>query len=187
MAPPSAKLLVYTTGHSACVRIAGRANFTSSIDFKMLLNGLVQKGYDCFVLDLSDCILMDSTFLGVLAGFGLKMTTPQNGEPKARPIQLLNPNQRIAELLENLGVAHLFKTVTRPDDLPGELAVDTPPDGTPPDGTPPDGKEHSREEVTRNCLEAHKLLMEIAPGNVSKFKEVAQFLAEDLKKTQTGP
>jgi anti-sigma B factor antagonist len=177
MAPPSAKLLVYASGHSACVRIAGRANFTSSIDFKMLLNGLVQKGYDCFVLDLSDCILMDSTFLGVLAGFGLKMTTPQNGEPKARPIQLLNPNQRIAELLENLGVAHLFKTVTRPDDLPGELAVDT----------APDGKEHSREEVTRNCLEAHKLLMEIAPGNVSKFKEVAQFLAEDLKKTQTGP
>jgi len=182
MAPPSAKLLVYASGHSACVRIAGRANFTSSIDFKMLLNGLVQRGFDCFVLDLSDCILMDSTFLGVLAGFGLKMTTPQNGEAKARPIQLLNPNPRIAELLENLGVAHLFKTVTRPDDLPGELGVDTPPDGT-----PPDGKEHSHEEMTRNCLEAHKLLMEIAPGNVDKFKEVAQFLAEDLKKTKTGP
>jgi anti-anti-sigma regulatory factor len=177
MAPPSAKLLVYASGHSACVRIAGRANFTSSIDFKMLLNGLVQKGFDCFVLDLSDCILMDSTFLGVLAGFGLKMTTPPNGEANGRPIQLLNPNPRIAELLENLGVAHLFKTVTRTEDLPGELAADT----------PPDDKEHSHEEVTRNCLEAHKILMEIAPGNVDKFKEVAQFLAEDLKKTKTGP
>lgn len=143
----------------------------------MLVNGLVQKGFDCFILDLSECILMDSTFLGVLAGFGLKMSTAQNGDANARPIQLLNPNPRIAELLENLGVAHLFKTVTRTGDLPEEPAVDT----------PPDCKEHSREEVTRNCLEAHKILMEIAPGNVSKFKEVAQFLAEDLKKTTTGP
>ncbi len=177
MAPPSAKLLVYATGHSACVRISGRANFTSSIDFKMLLNGLVQKGYDCFVLDLSECILMDSTFLGVLSGFGLKMNTPQNGEAKARPIQLLNPNPRIAELLENLGVAHLFKMVTRTENAPGELVADT----------LPDRKEPSREEVSRNCLEAHRILMEIAPDNVSKFKEVTQFLAEDLKKTQTGP
>jgi anti-sigma B factor antagonist len=177
MAPPPAKLLVYATGHSACVRIAGRANFTSSIDFKMLLNGLVQKGYDCFVLDLSDCILMDSTFLGVLSGFGLKMNTPQNGEAKARPIQLLNPNPRIAELLENLGVAHLFRIVTRAEDAPTEPVADI----------QPDRKEHSHEEVTRNCLEAHKILMEIAPNNVSKFKDVAQFLAEDLKKTQTGP
>src|SRR5258708_16688174 len=177
MAPPSAKLLVYTSGHSACVRIAGRANFTSSIDFKMLLNGLVQKGFDCFVCDLSDCILMDRTFMGVLAGFGLKLYRPQNGETAIRPIQILSPNPRIAELLENLGVAHLFKTITSREVVPGEHVADG----------QPDGKEHSREEVTRNCLEAHKILMEIAPGNVSKFKEVAQFLAEDLKKTKTGP
>jgi anti-sigma B factor antagonist len=177
MAPPSAKLLVYVSGHAACVRIVGRANFTSSIDFKILLNGLVQKGFDCFILDLTDCILMDSTFLGVLAGFGLKLFRPQNGEATIRPIQLLNPNERISELLENLGVAHLFKTITSQEAPPVEHVADG----------QPDGKEHSREEVTRNCLEAHKILMEIAPENVSKFKEVAQFLAEDLKKTQTGP
>src|SRR5882672_9775655 len=99
MAPPSAKLLVYVSGHSVCVRIAGRANFTSSIDFKALLNGLVQKGYDCFVLDLSECILMDSTFLGVLAGFGLKMTPGQKAECDGA-IELLNASPRITELLE---------------------------------------------------------------------------------------
>jgi len=172
-------MLVYVTGHSACVRIVGRANFTSSIDFKILLNELVQKGFDCFVLDLSDCILMDSTFLGVLAGFGLKLYRPQNGEATIQPIQLLNPNERISELLENLGVAHLFKTVTvnRKEVPPGEHLADG----------QPDCREHSHEEVTRNCLEAHKILMEIAPENVSKFKEVAQFLAEDLKKTNIGP
>lgn len=44
----------------------------------------------------------------------------------------------------------------------------------------------SREEVSRNCLEAHKILMELCPSNAAKFKEVTQFLAEDLKKLKPG-
>ncbi len=60
-------------GHFACVRITGRANFTSGPDFKTLLDELAQRGYGHLVLDLSECTLMDSTFLGVLAGFGLKL------------------------------------------------------------------------------------------------------------------
>ena len=102
MNTPSAKLLVLVGQKFACVKIIGRANFTSSIDFKILINELQQKGYTFFVLDLSECVLMDSTFLGVLAGFGLKMTGAQgNGTHK---LELLNPNPRITDLLENLGV-----------------------------------------------------------------------------------
>lgn len=174
MNPPSAKLLVYASGHSACIKIIGRANFTSSIDFKTLVTELMQQGFTCFVLDLAECILMDSTFLGVLAGFGLKVSA-KNGAPGGS-IQLLNPNERIAELLENLGVAHLFKTVHGTADLPGELLAQPAANGTAP----------TREEVTRNCLEAHKTLIEIAPDNAIKFKEVAQFLAEDLKRSKPG-
>ena len=74
----------------ACVKISGRANFNSSIDFKTLLSELRAKGYTYFVLELSECALMDSTFLGVLAGFGLKMMSPQN-DGEDRQIELLNP------------------------------------------------------------------------------------------------
>ena len=41
-----------------------------------------------------------------------------------------------------------------------------------------------RREVSRTCLEAHKTLMDVNPANISKFKEVAEFLANDLKKTE---
>jgi anti-anti-sigma regulatory factor len=174
MTLPSAKLMVFASGQLAWIKIAGRANFTSSIDFKMLVNELLQKGFSHFILDLSECVLMDSTFLGVLAGFGLKMTGAQNGENKSC-IELLNPNARITELLENLGVAHLFKTVTPPVDQPKELDARVPEIASP-----------SREEITGTCLEAHRILMQIAPGNVPKFKEVTQFLAEDLKKLKAG-
>src|SRR3974390_484580 len=108
MSPPSAKMSVYVGEKFACIKITGRANFSSSIDFRTLVNELVQKGYKYFVLDLSECTLMDSTFLGVLAGFGLKMNASQN-ELTSPAIELRNPNPRIMDLLESLGVLHLFK------------------------------------------------------------------------------
>src|SRR5215207_9065056 len=118
MNTPAAKMLVFVGQKFACVKISGRANFTSSIDFKTLLNELQQKGYHYFILDLSECVLMDSTFLGVMAGFGLKMTSHQNNsEPGIGGIELLNPNPRITELLENLGVLHLFKIAEGPSVL----------------------------------------------------------------------
>src|SRR6266481_2259290 len=110
---PSARMLVITGEKFACVRIIGRANFNSSIDFKTLLSDLRQKGCTYFVLDLSECVLMDSTFLGELAGFGLKML-PASGEANSRSIELVGANPRIAELLENLGVIHLFKLAPGP-------------------------------------------------------------------------
>ena len=75
----SAKLSVLVGKNFTCVKIAGRANFMSSPDFKTLLTELNQKGYNRFIIDLSECVLMDSTFLGVLAGFGLK--TNSGGAP----------------------------------------------------------------------------------------------------------
>jgi anti-anti-sigma factor len=169
----SAKLLVLTTGHMACIKIAGRANFTSSLDFKTLIEELSEKSVRHFVLDLSECMLMDSTFLGVLAGFGLKMS--KNRELDGQSIELMNPSPRISDLLENLGVMHLFKVVT---------CSDIPDDGQVPVAVP--GAHASREEITSNCLKAHLTLMEIDAGNVPKFKEVAVFLAEDLKKMKNG-
>ena len=63
-----AKLFVADYGVSAVVKICGRATFVSSVHFKKLFNNLISQGCEKFTLDLSDCQLMDSTFLGVLVG-----------------------------------------------------------------------------------------------------------------------
>jgi anti-anti-sigma regulatory factor len=162
--------MVLVGKHFACIKIVGRANFTLSIDFKTLLQGLRQKGYNYFVIELSECLLMDSTFLGVLAGFGLKMSQPDGNFP-AFPVELRNPNVRVSELIENVGVLHLFKVTQGPLSVPETLET-----------CAPEAAHPSREEITRACLEAHQTLMEINPENVSRFKEVARFLAEDLQK-----
>ena len=173
MSTGSAKMSVLIGEQFACIRISGRANFSSSIDFRTLVNELRLRGFSYFVLDLSNCVLMDSTFLGVLAGFGLKVNPGHNGS-KLLCIELLNTNARITELLENLGVLNLFKLTHGPLKLP---------EGT--ETLPHTAATPTREEVTRNCLDAHKTLMEINPDNVPKFKEVTQFLAEDLKKLKS--
>ncbi|HEU5123201.1 MAG TPA: STAS domain-containing protein [Verrucomicrobiae bacterium] len=175
MSTSSAKMLVFVGAKCVCIKISGRANFTSSIDFKTLVNELMQQGRDYFVLDLSECTLMDSTFLGVLAGFGLKVNSPQPNEPQ-RTIELFNPNARISDLLENLGVLHLFK-------VQQGAAVCLPEETAPHDLTPANP---SRETVTQTCLEAHRTLMDLHPDNVARFKDVAAFLAEDLKKLKAA-
>src|SRR5208282_348689 len=161
------KLSVLVCKNFACVKIAGRANYVSSPDFKTLLNELTGKGYRRFVVDLSECVLMDSTFLGVLAGFGLKMQPVNSGQ---QGIELHNPNVRVAELLENLGVARLFKIAAGALQLPDDVKTGTPEPTNP-----------THEEITRTCLEAHQTLMTMNPENAARFKDVAQFLAEDLK------
>jgi anti-sigma B factor antagonist len=169
----SNNLAVWVGDRLVCVKVAGRANFSGSVDFKTLVTTLWDKGYHHFVLDLTECLLMDSTFLGVLAGLGLKLND-HNGQShnqanNGHAIELLNPSPRIADLIENLGITHLFDVTRGAATTECLTRLDHA-------ATPAD-----KREVQKTCLEAHKTLMEVNPANVPKFKDVAQFLAEDLK------
>jgi anti-anti-sigma factor len=172
-------LVALVDHHAAIVKIKGRANFTTSVTFKRLVTELQERGFESFVLDLSECVTMDSTFLGVLAGAALKLSHSDHavanarGQPGASRVRLFNPNPRVSDLLDNLGVSDLFGTVRCQPRSVEEFQ------------TPSEEAQPSREEISRTCLEAHQLLMDLNPENVSKFKDVTQFLAEDLKKFTT--
>jgi len=172
MPTPPGKLSVLVGKNFACVKVAGRANYSSSPDFKTLLSELTGKGYRHFFIDLSECVLMDSTFLGVLAEFGLKM---QPVNPDQQQIELLNANARVAELLENLGVARLFKMTDGALPLTDDVKASMPEPANP-----------THEEIIRTCLEAHQTLITVNPENAARFKDVTRFLAEDLKKLKKG-
>jgi anti-sigma B factor antagonist len=174
MSSPAGKLMVLAGEKTACIKIAGRANFMLGIDFQALLSELYKGGYNHVVMDLSDCVLMDSTFLGILTGFGIKMT-PTNTVNGQRIVELLNPNARVSDLLENLGVLHLFKICT------GEFSA---PEPLKQSATATSNADQS--ELTRTCLEAHRTLMSLSSENAARFKDVALFLSEELKKHKTG-
>ena len=155
-----------TEGGSACIRVIGRANFTAGVDFKTLTTELCRRGCTRFVLELSECVLMDSTFLGLLAGLGLRLS---NGND-SHGVQLLNPNARVVDLLETLGVLDLFEICRESAASAADARL-----------VPHDGPAASRDEVTRTCIEAHQTLMNLSPENAARFKDVTQFLAEGLK------
>jgi anti-anti-sigma factor len=158
------------TDQVALVKVSGRASFNCSVEFKTLVSELRARGYRKFILDVTDCLIMDSTFLGVLAGFGLKLAESADEKPT---VTLLNPNQRIRDLLENLGVSHLFCLVQGTEPLSQTCLEVRPTDGA-----------RSKVETARACLEAHQTLMSINPANIPKFKDVTRFMAEDLKRLE---
>jgi anti-sigma B factor antagonist len=168
---PSANLMVAIFDSVVCIKIAGRATFVSSVDLNKLVDKLANRGEKHFVFDLTDCVMMDSTFLGVLAGIAQKLAGKKE-TADCQP-QLLNANPRITEVLENLGMAHLFKLVNSKGQLTNNYE-------------PAKCEGASPVEITRTCLIAHQLLMSIQPENIAKFKDVAQFLAEDLKRKETA-
>ncbi len=166
MSMPPASLMVGLFDQCVCIRICGRANFISSVDLKKVVEQMADKGCDHFILDLRECMTMDSTFLGVLSGVGLRFA-----RPGAHPVSLVCPTPRIRDLINGLGVSELFKFF---DDLPA----------APREYEPLHNEDASRTEITRTCLDAHRLLMSINPENIARFKDVTKFLAEDLKRQE---
>ena len=158
MSLPVASLQVAVSEGVVCVKISGPANFNSSPGFKTIANQLCADAGHLLLLDLADCVTMDSTFLGMLASLSQRLE---------KPIELLNPSDRIIGLLDNLGVLDFFKIDQGENPLTANLQqADTAP--------------ADKREMTETSLEAHRLLMGLNPDNIPRFKDVAKYLEEDL-------
>jgi len=115
-----------------------------------------------FCFDLSQCLGMDSTFLGTLASLALRLRQ-SGGE-----MTLCATQGRNLELIENMGLDKLL-TVSAdpaPSDFPEPTPIDTP-------------KPAAKSEVTQTMIDAHKTLIQIDSGNESKFKDVVKLLEEE--------
>ena len=170
--PAKSVYLVDASSDPVVVRIDGRACFQNSTALRDFISVMLGQGKRHFVLDFGNCASMDSTFLGVLAGLG-KNLAGGPGHECACPMELLNPNARVADLLDNLGALPLFKISNC---APAPAAKFEP--------VVPAGELPTRAEISRTCLEAHETLMALHPANDARFKDVVRFLAEDLKKAE---
>lgn len=171
MSNGTASMSVCVGKQLVCIKLAGRANFQCSVHFKTLIHSLSEKGHSRFVIDVTECQLMDSTFLGVLAALALRFCPQADSTCEGR-LELLNPSERIYDMLDNLGIAGLFHVLK--DSVPtGDFTPVNAPDVVP-----------DRKETAKTCLDAHRLLMELNPANESKFKDVARFLEEDLQRLE---
>lgn len=186
------KILVARSGDLGFVKVVGRGSFQNSGCLKAFYQNLLKDGVSRFVIDLGACTYLDSTFLGILLGLGLKLREAGNGL-----LNILNASARNLELLRNLGLDRLINIAG--GNLPVEGAngiVKSGPlattNGTTTgsfNGVKDEQLEEmpcpvpSRSEAAPTILEAHEALMQFDPRNVPKFKDVVEFLREDLGQT----
>lgn len=94
------------------IKITGRANSNSSENFKRLLADEWKKGQRRFILDLSECTIMDSTFLGTMVHF---VESAQSASKSSVSVALFEPIPCIIDLIEDLGASSLFTVLDAHD------------------------------------------------------------------------
>jgi len=178
------KILVARSADLGFIKVVGRGSFQNSGCLKAFYQQLLKEGVGRFVVDLDACTYLDSTFLGILLGLGLKLKEAGNGL-----LHILNANPRNMELLRNLGLDRLINIQGSGEGLGGGGRGGGNGSGPGPVNLNGVKEEHleempcpvpTRAEAAPTILEAHENLMEFDPRNVPKFKDVVEFLREDL-------
>jgi anti-sigma B factor antagonist len=165
------------------VRVVGRGTFQNSQPLRRFALEMIEHGCEGFYVDLAGCHGMDSTFLGVLAGIGLRMR--QDRSPGA--VRIINAGAHNGELLRTMGLDRLFHVAgagteeqagyAPPSDTDFQVLPDSNVDGS--------SKAPDKDRTTELMLEAHEDLIRADQRNAPKFRDVTKFLREKLREQQS--
>jgi anti-anti-sigma regulatory factor len=169
-------IFVALNERGAFVRVNGRGTFQNAQVLRQFGLEAIGRGCRAIALDLSGCLSMDSTFLGVLAGFGLKLR--ELGREDA--LHLFNAGNRTLEACQTLGLDRL----ARLDCGPPEPASLAPPasDFHKLDCDPAPDKTRDKSATAALMLEAHEDLCTCDEGNEARFQDVKSYLREEIAK-----
>jgi anti-sigma B factor antagonist len=170
--PQDDAVFVALTPRYALVKIQGRGSFKVSPSLKQFGEAVVKKNLPLLLVDMSACIGMDSTFMGVLAGVANRM------KPLSGRIVLVHCTSRTRNLLATLGLDQLitsFEGADTPAEYDAMIRGRTAKEKL-------DSSSQLSPETSRTMLEAHEALVDIAPGNMPQFKDVLTFLREEVSR-----
>ena len=161
---------VGVNGPSVWVRVAGRGSFLNSGSLKEFAREMVNRGFRDFVFDLQDCVMMDSTFMGTMAGMALRLKELGQGH-----VRVIHCGERSQELLSGLGLDQIFDIQSNGATAPRCEALSQTV------GSPPETSPETKREQAGTMLEAHEALCQAAPENLTRFKDVLEYLKHDLQ------
>ena len=155
------------------IRVEGKGSFQNSPELKEFALHMIKRGTTRFVIDLENCPVMDSTFMGTLVG----IVRNQNPAPESS-LEVLNVNARNLQLIQSLGLDQLLTLDTDGSQWPDirhQVAsmIDS-----------ENRLEHiDLEKRTNNehVLEAHQQLSTANKENVTRFHDVIEFLKKEMQ------
>ena len=98
-----AQVLISRNGDLGMIKIVGVGNFQGAIMFKAGYSDLIAVGVREFVIDLSECEHLDSTFLGIILGLALKLRQMGSGQ-----VHVIHANDMIKSLFRGTGLDQIF-------------------------------------------------------------------------------
>jgi anti-sigma B factor antagonist len=158
---------VGVSGPTVWVKVEGKGSFLNSGNLKEFARQMLDRGYREFVVDLADCAMMDSTFMGTMASVALRLKELGQGH-----LHVVHCGNRSQELLSGLGLDQIFDIHPNGTRAPECEALERTPRGQSP--------EAKKKEQTETMLKAHEALCEAAPENLLRFKDVLDYLKQDL-------
>ena len=158
---------VGVSGPAVWVKVEGKGSFLNSGNFKEFAQEMVNRGYREFVIDLEHCAMMDSTFMGTMAGVALRLKELGHGH-----LHVVHCGTRSQELLFGLGLDQIFDIHTNGSAAPACQMLQGEGDH--------DVADAKRREQAKTMLDAHEALCQAAPENLLRFKDVLDYLKQDL-------
>lgn len=152
-------------GDKVFVRVTGRGSFKVSATLKQFIAQVTsQQPVSAVILDLTECIGMDSTFMGVLAGLSGRLK--QSGQT----MELINLSEKNAGLLATLGVDKVVAHYSNSHgyEMPDQTARSLPTAGV------------TKKELAETALQAHQNLVDLNEENRPRFKRVIEYLKADV-------
>jgi anti-sigma B factor antagonist len=142
------------------VRVEGRGTFQNSGGLKAYAQEMIGRGFNHFVVDLGECEMMDSTFMGMLTSICLRLRDANGGH-----LEVVGASLRNASLLSNLGLDQLFSVKPQGDPtavkLPAGIAAE---------------ESDNRPATSGEMRLAHEALAEAVPENAVRFRDVLELL-----------
>jgi anti-sigma B factor antagonist len=157
---------VGVNGDAVWVKVEGKGNFLNSGNLKEFTREMVNRGYREFVIDLEHCAMMDSTFMGTMAGVALRLKELGHGH-----LHVVHCGERSRSLLTGLGLDQIFDIHANGSAAPQCELLQR---------DKANGAAEEKKQVNADMLDAHEALCEAAPQNFSRFKDVLDYLKQDL-------
>jgi len=101
-------------GKVVTFKIVGIGTYHTAVGFKTTYTQLLAEGVHDFIIDLSECEHLDSTFLGTILGLALHVKHSGSGH-----VHVIKPNEMIRSLFRGTGLDQIFD-MTDPRELKPE-------------------------------------------------------------------
>ena len=171
---PNSSILVGCNQKVVCIRVQGKGSFLNSTGIKQFATAMIHRGHRNFVVDLADCPVMDSTFMGTLTGVALRLREIGQGE-----VHVINSNARNTDLLAGLGLDQILSLENASVDEGLYEPLD--------EATEPLSREQAADKkaTTETMIAAHQALVDADPENFCKFKDVIDYLKQDIHQQES--